>query len=250
MGARIVAPLSSRHSMSASSSSLVNFVSSSIGKKILVALTGAVLVVFVLGHMIGNLLVFVGKDAINEYGHMLQTSLHGGGVWIARLGIFGSIIVHVILTIQLTKANRAARADRYGFEATQVASKSSRTMIMSGLTILAFFVYHILHYTVRVWHGFDTAKYEIEIDGHKAHNVYQMVIDGFSWAPASIVYLIAMGLLCSHLSHGVSSLFQTLGLNTEKTAPLFKKLGWAYALLIFGGNATIVLSIWLFGYGR
>jgi succinate dehydrogenase / fumarate reductase cytochrome b subunit len=123
-------------------------------------------------------------------------------------------------------------------------------MIMSGLTILAFFVYHILHYTVRVWHGFDSAKYEIEIDGHKAHNVYQMVIDGFSWAPASIVYLIAMGLLCSHLSHGVSSLFQTLGLNTEKTAPLFKKLGWAYALLIFGGNATIVLSIWLFGYGR
>lgn len=250
MNARRPRPLSTRHFMSAPTSSLASFVSSSIGKKILVALTGAILVVFELGHMIGNLLVFVGKDAINEYGHLLQTSLHGGGVWAARLVIFGSIIVHVLLTISLTKANRAARAERYGFEATQVASKSSRTMILSGLTILAFFVYHILHYTVRVWHGFGTARYEIEIDGHKAHNVYQMVIDGFSWAPASIVYLIAMGLLCSHLSHGVSSLFQTLGLNTEKTAPLFKKLGWAYATLVFAGNATIVLSIWLFGYGR
>jgi succinate dehydrogenase / fumarate reductase cytochrome b subunit len=236
--------------MSALSPSATSFVSSSIGKKILVALTGAILVIFVLGHMIGNLLVFVGADAINEYGHLLQSSLHGAGVWIARLVIFGSIFVHVILTIQLTKANRAARTERYGFEATQVASKSSRTMIFSGLTILAFFVYHILHFTVRAWHGFGTAKYEIEIDGHKAHNVYQMVIDGFSWAPASIVYIIAMLMLCSHLSHGVSSLFQTLGLNTEKTAPLFKKLGWAYALLILVGNCSIPIAILVFGYGH
>lgn len=236
--------------MSALSSPLVNFVSSSIGKKVLVALTGAVLVLFVLGHMIGNLLIFVGKDAINEYGHLLQSSLHGGGVWIARLVIFGSIIVHAILTIQLTKANRAARTERYGFETTQVASKSSRIMILSGLTILAFFVYHILHFTVRAWHGFNTARYEIQIDGHKAHNVYQMVIDGFSWAPASIVYIIAMALLCSHLSHGFASLFQTLGLNTEKTAPLFKKLGWAYALLILIGNCSIPVAILVFGYGH
>ncbi len=239
--------------MTAATSPIVSFVSSSIGKKFIVALTGAVLVLFVLGHMIGNLLVFMGPDAINEYGHMLHTMLHGMGVWLARIVIFGSILVHVVLTVQLTKQNRAARLDRYGFEATQVASKSSRTMIMSGLTLLAFFIYHILHYTVATGKGYyDEAntRYWTTLDGHRVHNVFNMVIDGFSWAPASLFYLIAMGLLCSHLSHGVASLFQTLGLNTDKTAPLFRKLGVAYALLIFAGNAAIVLSIWLFGYGR
>ena len=231
--------------------SLLAFYQSSIGKKILVALTGLVLVVFLLGHLIGNLLIFAGPHAINEYGHMLHTALHGAGVWIARAGIFGSMILHVVLTIQLTKANRAARKACYGKKEFQEASKSSRTMIWSGLTILAFFIYHILHYTARVGNQYNNpALYTYDLDGEKVHNVYKMVIDGFSWAPASIFYLIAMALLCSHLSHGVSSLFQTLGLNTEKTAPLFKKLGWAYALLIFAGNATIVLSIWLFGYGH
>ena len=231
--------------------SLLAFYQSSIGKKILVALTGLVLVVFLLGHMIGNLLIFAGPHAINEYGHMLHTALHGAGVWIARAGIFGSIILHVVLTIQLTKANRAARKARYGKDAVQCASKSSLTMIWSGLTILAFFIYHILHYTARVGNEYNNPGiYTFDLDGEKVHNVYKMVIDGFSWAPASVFYLIAMALLCSHLSHGVSSLFQTLGLNTEKTAPLFKKLGWAYALLIFAGNASIVLSIWLFGYGH
>jgi succinate dehydrogenase / fumarate reductase, cytochrome b subunit len=230
-------------------SSLLAFLRSSIGKKILVALTGGILVIFVLGHMIGNLLVFAGPEAINEYGHMLQSSLHGAGVWIARVVIFGSIALHVLLTIQLTSANRAARSEAYGFQATQVATKSSRTMILSGLTILAFFVYHILHYTARVANDYNTYHYTLA-SGEQVHDVHRMLIAGFSWAPASIFYLIAMGMLCSHLSHGVSSLFQTLGLSTERTAPLWKKLGWAYALLIFAGNAAIVLSIWLFGYGR
>lgn len=229
--------------------SLFAFYRSSIGKKILVALTGAVLVVFLLGHMIGNLLIFVSQEAINEYGHMLHTMLHGGGVWIARVGIFGSILLHVVLTVQLTKANRAARLSRYGFEATQVASKSSRTMILSGLTILAFFVYHILHFTARVNNNYDSYHFTLA-NGEQVHDVYRMVITGFSWLPASAFYIIAMVLLCSHLSHGVASLFQTLGLNTDKTAPLYKKLGWAYALLILIGNCSIPVAIYVFHYGR
>jgi succinate dehydrogenase / fumarate reductase cytochrome b subunit len=101
-----------------------------------------------------------------------------------------------------------------------------------------------------VFHGFGGTAYEIQIDGHKAHNVYKMVIDGFSWAPASIFYVIAMLLLSSHLSHGVSSLFQTLGLATHRTDPLFKKLGHAFALLILVGNCSIPIAILVFGYGR
>jgi succinate dehydrogenase / fumarate reductase cytochrome b subunit len=234
--------------MTAVTSPLVSFLSSSIGKKILVALTGAVLVLFVLGHMIGNLLVFMGPEAINEYGHLLHTMLHGGGVWIARVVIFGSIIVHVLLTIQLTKQNRAARTERYGFEATQVATKSSRVMILTGLTLLAFFIFHILQFTVRSFTPYD--KLTFNLHGETVHNVYQMVITGFSSSAVSLFYIVAMGMLCSHLSHGVSSLFQTLGLNTEKTAPLFKKVGWAYALLIFVGNCSIPVAICWFGYGQ
>lgn len=244
-------PMMTAHSpMSAVFDSLSRFYASTIGKKILVALTGLVLIGFIFGHMIGNLLIFVGKDAINEYGHMLQTMLHGGGVWIARIGLLAAVVIHVTATVSLTKMSRAARPDKYGQHKAQVSSKASRTMIWSGLTILAFVIYHLLHFTVRVWHGFGTTKYEIEIDGHKAHNVYKMVIDGFSWAPASIFYIIAMALLCSHLSHGFSSLFQTLGISTDKTEPLFKKAGYAFAGLIFAGNTAIVAAIWIFGYGR
>jgi succinate dehydrogenase / fumarate reductase cytochrome b subunit len=234
--------------MSAVFDSLSRFYASSIGKKILVALTGLVLIGFVFGHMIGNLLIFAGKDAINEYGHLLQTALHGGGVWIARIGLLTAVVIHIAATISLTKTNREARQDKYGMQKAQVSSKSSHIMIWSGLTILAFIVYHLLHFTVRA--GNDYATYKTTLHGETVHDVYRMVIAGFSWAPASIFYLIAMALLCSHLSHGFSSLFQTLGISTDKTEPLFKKAGYAFAGLIFAGNAAIVLSIWLFGYGR
>lgn len=234
--------------MSAVFDSLSRFYASSIGKKILVALTGLVLIGFVFGHMIGNLLIFAGKDAINEYGHLLQTALHGGGVWIARIGLLTAVVIHIAATISLTKANREARQDKYGMQKAQVSSKSSHIMIWSGLTILAFIVYHLLHFTVRA--GNDYATYKTTLHGETVHDVYRMVIAGFSWAPASIFYLIAMALLCSHLSHGFSSLFQTLGISTDKSEPLFKKAGYAFAGLIFAGNAAIVLSIWLFGYGR
>ena len=237
--------------MSALLKSFSSFLGSSIGKKLLVALTGAVLVLFVLGHMIGNLLIFVGPDAINEYGHFLQTMLHGAGVWIARGGLLVCAAVHVVLTIQLTRENRAARTRRYGYRATLQASKSSRIMILSGLTLLAFIIYHLLHFTVHARNTFGSKAYDIPLHGGETvHNVYKMVIDGFSWLPASIFYIIAMILLCSHLSHGVSSMFQTLGLATERTRPLFEKLGNAYAAIILIGNCSIPIAIYAFGYGR
>ena len=234
--------------MSAVFDSLSRFYASSIGKKILVALTGLILLGFVLGHMIGNLLIFAGQDAINEYGHLLQTALHGGGVWIARAGLLAAVAVHIVATISLTRANRAARLDAYGMQKAQVSSKSSHIMIWSGLTILAFIIYHLLHFTVRVGNDYDT--YKTVLHGETVHDVYRMVIAGFSWAPASIFYIIAMVLLSSHLSHGFSSLFQTLGVSTDKTETLFKKLGYAFSGLILIGNCSIPIAILLFGYGR
>jgi succinate dehydrogenase / fumarate reductase cytochrome b subunit len=225
--------------------SVLSFLRSSIGKKILVAITGAVLVLFVLGHMIGNLLVFAGPHAINQYGHFLKTMLHGAGLWIARGGLLVSAAIHVVLTIQLTRENRAARAERYGFNASIQTSKSSRFMIVSGLFLLAFIVYHLLHFTVQTENGYGSAAYKTSLDGHEVHNVYKMVVDGFSWVPASVFYIVAMGFLCSHLSHGVSSMFQTLGLATERTKPHVEKFGNAYAALIFLGNCSIPIAILL-----
>jgi succinate dehydrogenase / fumarate reductase cytochrome b subunit len=215
---------------------------SSIGKKILVALTGAVLVVFVLGHMVGNLLIFAGPHAINEYGHFLQTVGHGMGIWIARIGLLVCAVVHVVLTIKLTKENREARTDRYGYQATIQATKSSLIMIVTGLWMLGFIIYHLMHFTFRVPNDYDT--YKTVLHGETVHDVYRMVIAGFSWAPASIVYLLSMGLLCSHLSHGVSSMFQTLGLATARTWPFYKSFGYAFAAIIFLGNALIVCAVW------
>ena len=227
-----------------------SFYHSSIGKKTLVALTGAFLVVFVLGHMTGNLLVFMGPDAINEYGHMLQSAGHGVLVWVARAFVFGSIALHAIATIQLTKANRDARSDGYARLKTRATSGSAKIMIFSGLTILAFFIYHILHFTVHAGNDYGKEAYYTTLNGEHVHDVYKMVIDGFSWFPAVAFYLIAMVLLCSHLSHGVSSMFQTLGLNTEKTQPWYNGLAKAYALLILVGNCSIPIAIYFFGYGR
>jgi succinate dehydrogenase / fumarate reductase cytochrome b subunit len=234
--------------MSSLVSTLTSLLSSSIGKKWLVALTGLMLVGFILGHMTGNLLIFAGKDAINEYGHFLHSIGHGAGVWVARIMLLAAVLVHVVLTIQLTRGNRTARQQCYGVNHTQVASKSSRTMILSGLTILAFIIYHLLHFTARV--GNDYNSYTTVLNGTQVHDVYRMVITGFSWAPASIFYIIAMILLCSHLSHGVASITQTLGLGTHRTRPLFQVIGKVFALVVLVGNCSIPLAIWLFGYGR
>lgn len=234
--------------MSAVIDSFSRFYASSIGKKILVALTGLVLAGFVLGHMIGNLLIFVGRDAINEYGHMLQTALHGGGVWIARLGLLTAVVVHIVATIQLTKGNRAARPQAYGRQTSQTSSGASRIMIWSGLTVLAFIIYHLLHFTIRA--GNDYATYHTTLHGETVHDVYRMVIAGFSWFPAVAFYIIANALLSNHLSHGFSSLFQTLGVSTDKSEPLFKAAARAFAAIILIGNTSIPVAIFFFGYGR
>ena len=130
-------------------------------------------------------------------------------MWVARAGLLAVFGIHVALTIQLTRENRAARP-KYAHPETIQASRSSRIMIWSGLTILAFVVYHILHFTVRAGNDFGGPAYQTTVHGEPAQDVFKMMIDGFSWAPASIFYMIALTLLCSHLSHGFASVFQTL----------------------------------------
>ncbi len=209
--------------------------SSSIGKKYIVAITGIVLVLFLAGHLTGNLLIFVGREAFNEYAEFLHGALHGAGVWIARVVLLVTLVLHVAATIALTRQNRTARKS-YEFENTIQASKSSRIMILSGLTILAFVVFHILHFTVRT---------DSELARLGANDPYGMVIVGFQNFWVVLFYIIAMSLLCSHLVHGVGSIFQTLGLRTKKSEGIIHQASLVYSFGIWAGFISIPLAIFI-----
>jgi succinate dehydrogenase / fumarate reductase cytochrome b subunit len=164
------------------------------------------------------------------------------------------IAAHIIATVALTRQNRSARQS-YECNTTIQASKSSRTMILSGLTILAFVVYHLLHFTARIGNDYNTLDRYKETIIHEGaplirHNAWQMVIDGFSWWPATLFYVIAMTLLCSHLMHGVGSIFQTLGYRSQKSAGLIKQISIGYSLFIWLGFISIPLAILVFHFGR
>jgi len=225
--------------------SLGQFYRSSIGKKLIVALTGGALVLFVLGHMIGNLLIFMGPDELNGYAHFLKHLGLGMGVWVARIGLLAAVVLHVAVTIQLTIANRAARTDRYARpQEPQRSTMASRWMIVSGSIILAFIGLHLIHFTLPM--GQDSRLW---MDAKDRPDVYMMVVNGFRNPFISIGYVISIGLLCWHLSHGVASMFQTLGLSTPKTAGLFQLLAYGFAALIFIGNISMPIAVLVFGLG-
>ena len=226
--------------MNALTRCLETYWSSSIGKKLVVALTGLFLVLFLAGHLIGNLVVFMGPEPFNAYAYFLHHMLHGAGIWVFRIVMLVMLAAHIIATVALTRENRAARK---GYEC--------------NTTIQAFFVYHMLHFTVRAGgaSGYDTLdRYKTTLHGVECevHNAWLMVIDGFSGLSVLHVtafYVIAMTLLCSHLMHGVGSIFQTLGLRSKKTESLIKQISIGYALFIWLGFISIPLVINLFpGY--
>lgn len=221
--------------MSKSSCSLCQFWHSSIGKKIIVAITGAVLVAFLLGHLTGNLLMYMGPDAFNAYAEFLHNMLHGAGVWIARIVLLTCLVLHVVATICLVRANKVAKGQNYENQETSVASGSSRIMIWSGLTILAFVIFHILHYTVRT----DAELATLGDNG----DAYGMVILGFDSYLVSLFYIISITLLCSHISHGVASIFQTLGLRTRGNAKLIDCFAKGYTAFIWIGFISIPIAV-------
>lgn len=212
---------------------------SSIGKKTVVAVTGLIFIGFLVAHLLGNMLLFVGEEEFNEYAKKLHHMGYGSVIWIARVVLLSAITLHVVATVQLTKMNRAARP-AYSHEGTLRATKSSKIMIWSGLTVLAFIIFHILHFTVR------TSPELAEI---AKSSPWKMVIVGFQNWLVVIFYAISMTLLCSHLSHGFSSAFQTLGFRSAKTRDLLDKAGKVYSLLILVGFLSIPIAVRIFGFG-
>lgn len=205
------------------------------------AVTGLALLGFVIGHMLGNLQIFIGQDQLNAYAANLQGM--GPVLWVARLALLVLVGLHIWAAYSLTRENMQARPQNYRKEGTIQASYSSRTMRWSGVIVLAFIIYHLLHFTVRVTHP----EYSELIDGVGRPDVYQMVISGFSSIWVSGFYIVAMFLLAMHLSHGIASMLQTLGLRTSGTRRMVDSISWGVAAIIFVGNISIPLAV-LFRY--
>ena len=215
----------------------MKYFSSSTGKKYLMAASGLVLVFFVIAHLIGNLQVFLGPEALNRYALFLRNT--GELLWAARLGLLAMTALHIWTAVSLTLENRAARPADYAVKRYKKATYASRTMAMSGVIVLAFLVYHLMQYTFMVTHPF----YKDLLDPLGRHDVYSMVILGFSQPWIAAWYVLGIFLLCLHLSHGMSSMFQSLGANSLTLRPRLTRAGQVLSWLIFAGYISMPLAV-------
>lgn len=228
----------------------------SLVKKYLMAVTGLVLALFVLGHMIGNLQIFLGPEAINAYAYHLH-NLPGKpfSLWAIRAVLLLCLVVHVWMAVLLVKENRRARPDSYRVKKSEVASYAARTMPVTGVLILGFIVFHILQYTTRVApEDYNQTIGNVVIDlGHgitaPGFDVFAMMIKGFSSPLISIFYIVIMALLCMHLSHGFASMFQSVGLRNESWRYKLVALAKVYGFVVFIGFISIPIAV-LAGYGK
>ncbi|MEP7028155.1 MAG: succinate dehydrogenase cytochrome b subunit [Candidatus Eisenbacteria bacterium] len=214
------------------------FFTSTIGQKVVMAVTGLVLVGFVFVHLAGNLLLYQGPEAINAYGRELRELLHGSAIWIARATLLAAVVLHVWSATALTLKNRAARPVGYRQWQAKDSTYASRTMRWSGVIVLAFVVYHLLHFT------FGSVHPDF-IEG----DVYHNVVTGFQAWPASLFYIVAMVLLGFHLNHGVWSMFHTLGVSHPRYRAMARAFAAVFALGIVLGNISFPLAV-LFGLVR
>src|ERR1700730_12729398 len=214
------------------------FCHSSVGRKIIVAVTGLILILFVIGHLLGNLQIYLGPEWINAYSQHLRDL--GPLLWIIRGFLLLAVILHIYFTILLAIENRRARPKHYKGKHHVKATWASRHMAMSGLVVLAFIIYHLLHFT---GHNFNAQFPLLKNDPLNRFDVYSMMVYGFQNVYASAFYIIGLFLLTLHLSHGSSSFFQSLGLNNKRLTPRLAFAGRVFAWLLFLGYASIPVAV-------
>lgn len=221
---------------------LRDFYQSSIGQKWVVAVTGAIMVLFLIGHMLGNLQAFEGRGEpghaprLNSYAHLLRLEMPL--LWTIRLGLLAALVLHVLTTVRLTLANRRARPEAYAKHRKLETTLATRTMIWGGLALGAYVVYHILHFTTGTVHR----------DLYEHLNVYDNVVRSFSVPAISAVYILAQFCLYMHLQHGILSMFQTLGVSHPRYVTGARILGHVLALIITLGFVAVpvgVLAEWI-----
>ena len=192
----------------------MRILSSSVGRKILMSITGQLLIIFVLIHLIGNSTIFFGPNGINAYAQHLHDL--PPLVWAFRLFMLSAIAVHICFGVMLTLENKAANPGAYAVKRNLKASFASENMVWTGLLLLGFIVYHLLQFTVK-----GTPDIVVGLDAANRFDVYTMVVTSFGNALISVTYMVAMVMLFLHLSHGIPSFLQTMGWNNEKTIPVF-----------------------------
>ena len=233
---------------------ITNVFQSSVGKKYVMAVTGFVLFLFVIGHLAGNLQLFLGQEAINRYGYFLQSNPEL--IWPARLTLLLMVGLHIWSGTKISLENRAARPVGYAVYQPVGSSYASRTMLVSGSIVFVFIVYHLLHYTAVVQYlnftGQDFAAFMEKLPGQvppERHDIFKMMVVGFSNVWVSAFYVLGLALLCLHLSHGASSMFQSLGWKNEAYRPFLDNAARVVAGVIFVGYTSIPVAI-LCGYGK
>lgn len=208
----------------------LEFYRSTIGKKVIMAITGLVGVGFVIGHMLGHLQVFQSAEKYNAYAHFLQSL--GGLLWLARLVLLGAVILHVTMALQLSARARASRPVGYERRTPQVSTWASRTMLVGGVLLLAFIVFHILHFTTLTI-----------FPEYERLTVYNRMIVAFHKPLLLAFYVLATLALGLHLYHGAWSSMRTLGLTRASANPLQRKIPAAIAAIVTIGFLIVPLAI-------
>lgn len=208
------------------------FLDSTNGKKAIMAVTGCVLFLFVIGHLIGNLQVFEGPEKINAYGKLLR--VEPLLLWIVRLSLLACVLLHIWASIGLGLRKRAARPVAYATRRNVNSDYASRTMYWSGPIVLAFVIYHILDLTLGAARPGSTF-----VEG----NVYQNMVSDFQVWYVAAWYIFCMILLGMHLRHGLWSMFQSVGFNHPRHTGILKKTALLIAVVITAGYISIPVGI-------
>lgn len=215
------------------------FLGSTVGKKAIMAVTGLVWVGYLVLHMAGNLQAFGGQEKINAYSALL----HGPAaelLWLARAVLLVAIVLHIVMAVQLTQRARAARPVGYHGREPQVSTWSSRSMRIGGVLILAFIIFHVLHFTTR---DVDPAGYATASDAAGRYDIYGNVVASFQIPWVSAVYLAAMVVIGMHLWHGVWSFGRSLGVAKPTEHPLRRRVAPILALAIWLGFSLVPIAI-------
>ena len=210
---------------------------SSIGMKMIMAATGAGIVLFAIAHMLGNLQIYLGQDALNGYAKKLKDLPEL--LWVARAGLITIFVMHIGTAFRLVGMNRAARPVKYKKQKPQETNLASRTLIFSGVVLLAFVIFHLAHFTLGKTHP---DQFHLT-DAAGRQDVFSMVVLGFQDPLVSGFYILAMAALGFHLWHAVASIFQSIGWAHPRYRPLFEKLGKGITTLLVIGNISIPAAV-------
>ena len=221
---------------------LGRFARSNIGLKVLMAITGVVMFGYLVGHVTGNMLIFRGPAAINNYSKFLHTAT--GLLWGTRVLLLASVALHLWATIRFLALRNEARPVAYAVKKPHGTTFAARTMYWSGPVIALFIVYHILHLTTGTVHP--TYEKNVDATTHTV-DVYRNLVEGFQRPVASLIYIVAMLAIAFHLSHGIWSMLQTIGVNRPNWEPALRCVAVTVAIVLCGGFIAVPVAV-LFGF--